>query len=84
MTWKAIALGSTCQTPHPTPTQICPECGAAMKEADRLMQDGFLYIWYRCSRSYCSGSWLERYTAHRVSELHETKTWNPQGAPKAS
>lgn len=40
--------------------QFCPECGAPMKEANRLSEDKVVYIWYRCSRGCCEGSWLQK------------------------
>jgi hypothetical protein len=46
-------LGSSVQ-------QFCPECGAPMKEADRLYENGAIYIWYECSENDCNGSWLQK------------------------
>ena len=43
-------------TLSPMSQQSCPECGAPMTEADRLSENGVLYIWYQCSRSSCDGS----------------------------
>jgi predicted RNA-binding Zn-ribbon protein involved in translation (DUF1610 family) len=38
----------------------CPECGAKMTEAERVSENGFLFIWYECSRAGCGGQWLEK------------------------
>ena len=40
--------------------QVCPECGAAMIEFDRLMEDGAVFIWYTCSEGDCTGQWLAK------------------------
>ena len=39
---------------------FCPECGAVMNEADRLIEQGWIYIWLECSKSACDGKWLRR------------------------
>jgi hypothetical protein len=38
----------------------CPECGRAMIEFDRLMEDGAVFIWYACSGENCTGQWLAK------------------------
>ncbi len=40
--------------------QLCPECGAAMVEYDRRMEDGAVFIWYTCSREECMGRYLAK------------------------
>jgi len=40
--------------------QFCPECGGAMVEVDRRMEDGAVFIWYACSREECTGQWLAK------------------------
>jgi hypothetical protein len=40
--------------------QFCPECGAAMVELDRRMEDGAVFIWYACTREDCTGQWLAK------------------------
>ncbi|MGE5295635.1 MAG: hypothetical protein ACM3VT_12465 [Solirubrobacterales bacterium] len=40
--------------------RICPECGAAMIEFDRLVQDGAIFTWYACSHEDCTGQWLTK------------------------
>lgn len=40
--------------------RLCPECGAAMTEFDRLTEDGAVFIWYACSREDCTGQWLTK------------------------
>lgn len=46
--------------------QICPECGAAMVESDRLSEEGAVFIWYACTRDGCTGQWLTKH-AMRMS-----------------
>ncbi len=40
--------------------RVCPECGAAMVEFDRLAEDGAVFIWYACTREDCTGQWLSK------------------------
>jgi len=40
--------------------RICPECGAAMTEFDRLTEDSAVFIWYACTRENCTGQWLTK------------------------
>jgi len=40
--------------------RLCPECGAAMAEFDRLAEDGAVFIWYSCTRDGCTGQWLTK------------------------
>ena len=42
---------------------ICSECGSAMAEVDRVNEDGFTFIWYRCVRIGCEEQWLEKRAA---------------------
>jgi hypothetical protein len=39
---------------------MCPECGAAMNENERLTEGPFTYIWLSCSRSDCDGQWMQK------------------------
>ncbi len=41
--------------------QFCPECGAMMTEADRLVEGRALFVWYTCSRVGCDGQWLRKF-----------------------
>jgi hypothetical protein len=40
--------------------RLCPECGAAMVEFDRLAEDAAVFIWYACSQEGCTGQWLTK------------------------
>ena len=40
--------------------RLCPECGAAMIEFDRLTEDGAVFIWYACTQEDCTGQWLSK------------------------
>jgi hypothetical protein len=39
---------------------FCPECGAKMVEAERVNENGFVFVWFKCSRTGCRGQWLEK------------------------
>ena len=41
--------------------RFCPECGAIMTEADRLVEGRDLFVWYTCSRVGCDGQWLRKF-----------------------
>ena len=38
--------------------QRCPRCASVMAEVDRLVENGFAYIWYKCSAPDCTEQWL--------------------------
>jgi len=42
--------------------RICPECGAAMVEFDRLDEESAVFIWYACPVEGCTGQWLTKKT----------------------
>jgi len=52
--------------PHPhagteiSTERVCSECGAAMVESDRLVEDGAVFIWYTCTQDGCMGQWLTK------------------------
>lgn len=47
---------------------ICPECGGPMSEVERVNEDGFTFIWYKCVRVNCAEQWLEkRAVSHFIS-----------------
>jgi len=39
---------------------LCPQCGSAMAEAERINENGFSFVWYECIRADCDGQWLEK------------------------
>lgn len=39
---------------------LCPECGAAMSESERVLENGAVFVWYNCNRDNCSGQWLQK------------------------
>ena len=43
----------------------CPECAAPMVEVDRFSEYSGVYIWHRCSRVGCQGSWLQKIEKQR-------------------
>jgi len=51
----------------PSDVQWCPECGAIMTEADRLVEDRALFVWYTCSRADCDGQWLKKFSKDSVN-----------------
>lgn len=36
----------------------CPRCSSAMLETDRIVENGFVYVWYECSAEDCTEQWL--------------------------
>jgi len=46
---------------HSNSEQFCPQCGALMTEADRLVEGRALFVWYTCSRVSCDGQWLRKF-----------------------
>lgn len=46
--------------PEAVNKHICFECGGAMAEVDRVSEDGFTFIWYKCVRIGCKEQWLEK------------------------
>ena len=38
----------------------CPICRENMIEFDRILENGFWFVWYHCSGDSCSGQWLEK------------------------
>jgi hypothetical protein len=47
-------------TLQPLSQLFCPQCSSAMKEMDQLNENGAVYIWYKCGKSNCNGSWLKK------------------------
>ena len=41
--------------------QFCPQYGALMTEADRLIEGRALFVWYTCSRVGCDEQWLRKF-----------------------
>jgi len=42
---------------------LCPECGGAMAEVERVSENGFSFVWYECTRTDCDGQWLQKTAA---------------------
>jgi hypothetical protein len=40
--------------------QLCPQCGAAMVETEKLTEDGAVFTWYVCAREDCTGQWMSK------------------------
>lgn len=38
----------------------CPRCGFTMTETDRVVENGFEYIWYECDAPGCEEQWLAK------------------------
>lgn len=55
--------------------RFCSECGSAMTEVDRVNEDGFTFIWYRCLRVGCKEQWLEKRAmlSHAQANLAEAR-----------
>ena len=41
--------------------QFCPQCGAMMMEADRLVEGRAVFVWYTCGRAGCDEQWLRKF-----------------------
>ena len=39
---------------------FCPRCGSIMVETDRIIENGFAYVWYECSVADCMEQWLSK------------------------
>ena len=39
---------------------LCPVCGEAMKEEDRVKEGLHMFVWYKCEREGCDGQWLQK------------------------
>jgi hypothetical protein len=39
---------------------LCPECGAQMREIDRLKESSCSFVWLACTQVDCDGQWLQR------------------------
>lgn len=39
---------------------LCPICGEAMEEVDRMKEGQQFFIWFKCRRENCSGQWLQK------------------------
>ena len=48
---------------------ICPQCNADMIAAEQCRENGFLFVWYECTRDSCDGQWLEKKS--EPDECHE-------------
>lgn len=38
----------------------CPVCRGEMTEAERVQENGFVFVWYECRQPGCDGQWLEK------------------------
>lgn len=39
---------------------LCPKCGRELHEVERMVEDGFLYLWYECDGPECEDRWFEK------------------------
>lgn len=53
--------------------RICPECGSKMTQADRISENGVIYVWYKCSEESCTGQWLQKLpqTSYTLSNVRQ-------------
>jgi hypothetical protein len=56
-----------------TALPACPACGAPMKEQDRSVEHGSLFVWYACTRGGCDGQWLSELSAPRSIQNWEVR-----------
>jgi hypothetical protein len=38
-------------------SEVCPVCGAAMMQTDKLEVGEYIFVWFECSREDCDGQW---------------------------
>jgi hypothetical protein len=38
----------------------CPVCGVEMVETDRIIENKYSFVWYKCSADKCNGQWFEK------------------------
>lgn len=50
---------------------LCPVCGAAMVQVDKLKEDGHIFIWLECSKRECEGQWLQKKSLFGGKEVLE-------------
>lgn len=60
--------------------RICFECGSAMAEVDRVNEDGFTFIWYRCLRIGCKEQWLEKRARLSPAQANSVEVRHRQSA----
>jgi len=41
-------------------SHLCLVCKGTVAEVDRVTENGFLFVWYRCQDRSCDGQWLEK------------------------
>jgi predicted RNA-binding Zn-ribbon protein involved in translation (DUF1610 family) len=58
--WLSDTYSVADERPTPDIESPCPECGAAMVERDRRMEDGAVFIRYECPREDCEGQGLAK------------------------
>ena len=39
---------------------FCPRCGTIMVETNRIVENGFAYVWFECSVADCMEPWLSK------------------------
>jgi len=39
---------------------LCPQCNADMIAAEQCRENGYLFVWYECTRDSCDGQWLKK------------------------
>ena len=40
--------------------RVCPKCGSKMAEVDRVVENGFSYVWYECMGAGCNEQFLDK------------------------
>jgi hypothetical protein len=57
---------------------LCPICGEAMKEVDRMREGLHFFVWFKCGTENCNGQWLQKRTAWPLEQIEESAVNNPQ------
>ncbi len=50
---------------------LCPVCGAAMTQVDKLEEGEHIFIWFECSKRDCDGRWLQKKSRFGKKEAPE-------------
>jgi hypothetical protein len=58
-----VTKNSLAKRPSPeTLAKVCPGCGQAMSEVDRVNNDGFTFVWYECNEPGCIRQRMRQYS----------------------
>ena len=59
---------------------LCPVCGEAMKEVDRMREGLHFFVWFKCGRENCDGQWLQKRPVWQAEHTEEMAVNNQEKA----